>query len=180
MAEQEKPDFFSCNCSEGHYCVEVTDRTRQRAQNLADIDKQTDNTDSRLIPPGKEEGQFEKLAEIVAYELLSDMGASITYTYQGWKYDFSVNDRKAAVKVLDYTQTDSEDADLLLRDGEDKNHSPDDVDVIIQVMLNGIDSNKAYVTGYCSESEGADAPVSQEEQTRRLPHKELHSLEELV
>jgi len=180
MVEQEKPDFFSCDCSEGHYCIEVTDRMRKRAQNLSDIDNQTDNTDSCLIPPDKQESQFKKLAEIVVYDLLSEMGVSTTCTYQSWEYDVSVNEKEAAVKVRDYAQTDSEDADLVVHEGEDKTYSPDDVEVIIQVMLNGLDSNKAYVTGYCSESERADAPVVQEEQTRRFPHEELHSLEELV
>ena len=183
MAKQEKPDFFSCDCSDGHYYISVTGGMKGRAQNLADVEKETDVTDSRSESQSREDSQFGKLAEIVAYELLSEMGASVKYNHDGWEYDLLVNGKKADVKARDYTQTSSRYADLLIRDRKDTNHSPDDVDIIIQVMLNGKRSNKGYVTGYCTGREGAAASIFQKaktHRTRNFPHNKLHSIDKLI
>lgn len=180
MGKKEQPDFFKCGCN-GHYVVPITDKVRSEARKLQSGVNETDTTDARSNARSEEDSTIGKLAEVAVALFLRFEGQDVEFN-DGWMYDLLVNGQKAEVKARDYSQTSPQYADLLVRDRNDTNWTPNDVDIIIQVMIDGPDSTKAYITGYCTGKDAANAGYfnkAKTHRTRKVSHGSLNPIEGL-
>lgn len=180
MGLKEKPTFFNCNCGD-HYYMPVSSKMRSEAKNLQSGVNETDTTDARSAKRSEQDSLLGKIAEVAVAAFLRSEGATVEFN-DGWMYDLLVNGHKVEVKARDYTQTAGQYADLLVRDRSDTNWSPNDVDYIVQVMLEGENSDKAYITGYCTGSEAASADFfhkAKTHRTRKVSHTSLSPIEDL-
>jgi len=181
MPEKERPDYFSCGCGK-HFVFDVTSSMRSKARTRKRNSSETDTTDSRSSSRSHGDSVVGKLAEVVLEEFLSEQGVS-TSVNDGWRYDMKVNGKTAEVKARDYTQTSSRYCDLLVRDRKDTNWSPSDVDIVVQVMVNGTNTKKAYITGYVSGRHAANCGLfrkAKTHRTRKVPHTDLKRIENLL
>ena len=180
MVPKEQPEFF--NSTAEYFVIEVTDEMRSRAKEMQSQSNETDTTDSRSNRRSKQDSLVGKLGEIVVEKFftLNDISASFN---SGWGYDMEIDGYTAEIKTRDYTQTHPNYYDLLVRDRMDTQWTPSDVDIVIQVMLNGDDSSKGYITGYAYGNFVESCGFFQKaktHRTREVPHSELQPIEDLL
>lgn len=165
---KEKPRFFKSNHE--YYKVNVdTDRFKNLNSN------EVDNQDSRDSERSIKDANIGKIAENVMFIFLEERGNDVEFA-ETWEYDLLVNGYKMEVKARDYTQTDPKYKDLLVRDRKDNYWSPSDVDYISQVMLNGTDTEYAYITGYIEGKKAENADIfhkAKTHRTRKVNHNQL-------
>lgn len=180
MVQKEKPEFFNSNSE--HFVVKVTDSMRTKAKKLQKQSNETDTSDSRDEKRSQQDSLVGKIGEIALKKFFESYNISISFN-EGWKYDMNINGYTAEVKTRDYTQTNPQYADLLVRDRVDTDWSPADVDVVIQVMVNGEQTDKAYITGYGYGEYVAQCDLfrrAKTHRTRKMSHEDLQPIEDLL
>lgn len=182
MGEKEEPEFFDCRCDEDHFVIEITDQMRNQAKNLQQSTNEVDKTDARSSGRSQEDSFVGKLAEVAVQHFFKNHGVSASFN-DGWVYDMDIGGDTAEIKARDYTQTAGRYCDLLVRDREDTNWSPSDVDTIVQVMVNGRNSDKAYITGFAYGNYAAKCGLfdkAKTHRTREVWHSKLKPIEYLL
>lgn len=182
MINVETPEFFDCCCDHPHYSIEITEEMRNRAKNLQNQGDEVDKTDARSQGRSQEDSFVGKLAEVAVQEFFKQNDVRASFN-DGWMYDMDIGDYEAEIKARDYTQTASRFCDLLVRDREDTNWSPSDVDIVIQVMVNGKESDKAYITGFAYGNYVAECGFfdkAKTHRTREVGHSKLKSIDRLT
>lgn len=180
MNTKEKPDFF--NSSQEYFVVEVTDSMIQKAKELKNKGNEVDKTDERDADRSQQDSLVGKIGEVVVEEFFKSNNISVSFN-DGWVYDMNINGYSAEIKTRDYTQTAPYYSDLLVRDRVDTNWSPSDVDIIIQVMVNGENTDKAYITGYAYGEFVAQCDFfrkAKTHRTRKTAHEELQPIEDIL
>lgn len=182
MGRKEDPEFFDCRCDESHFVIEITDEMRQEAKQMQNQSNETDTTDARSAGRSQEDSFVGKLSEIAVREFFNNHSVDASLN-DGWVYDMDIGDNTAEIKARDYTQTAARYCDLLVRDREDTSWSPSDVDIIVQVMVNGRDSDKAYITGFAYGNYAAECGIFEKaktHRTREVWHSKLKPIEYLL
>lgn len=182
MITKEEPEFFDCRCDEPHYVIEITDAMRNRARSLQGKTNEVDKTDARSQGRSQEDSFVGKLAEVAVQEFFKENGVSASFN-DGWMYDMDIGGNTAEIKARDYTQTAARFCDLLVRDREDTSWSPSDVDIIVQVMVDGRNSDKAYITGFAYGNYAAECGFfdkAKTHRTREVWHSKLKSVDRLL
>lgn len=180
MITKEQPSFFE---SENEYfVVEVTDEMKQQAKKLKQKGNEVDTTDNRDASQSQTDSLIGKIGEIAVREFFESQDVPAQFN-DGWVYDMDIGNYTAEIKTRDYTQTAPKYKDLLVRDRTDTNWSPADVDIIIQVMVNGENTDKAYITGYAYGEYVAQCELfykAKTHRTRKTKHSELDPIEDLL
>lgn len=182
MGQKEQPGFFNCQCRDGHFAIEITRQMRSQAKQLQNTTNEVDTTDSRSSNRSQKDSFIGKLAEVAVQHFFKNNQVRASFN-AGWRYDMTIGRKTAEVKARDYTQTSSRYCDLLVRDREDTDWSPSDVDIVIQVMVNGKNSKKAYITGFTTGNHAAKCGFfnkAKTHRTRKVPHSKLRPIEDLL
>lgn len=182
MSGKEKPTFFDCSCYDAHFVIDITKDMRREAQELQSDGNEVDKQDARSNRRSEADSVVGKLAEVAVRDFFEAFGVQAEFN-EGWKYDMLIGGNTAEIKARDYSQTAPRFCDLLVRDREDTDWSPSDVDIIVQVMVDGRDSEKAYITGYVSGEEASKCDFFEKaktHRTREVPHSSLKPIEFLL
>lgn len=180
MVQKEQPEFF--NSDKKHFFVEVTDKMRREAKSMQRTSNETDTSDSRDSERSQKDSLVGKIGEIALKKFFDKHNVPVSF-HSGWMYDMKLNGYEAEVKTRDYTQTSPNYADLLVRDRVDTNWSPADVDIVVQVMVNGKQTDKAYITGYGYGEYVAQCDLfrkAKTHRTRKMSHSDLQPIEDLL
>lgn len=186
---KETSSYFGCNCEEGHYEIEVTEKMKTKALQMQSDKIEVDDTDERPPDVSMEHAESGKLGEIVVKKFLSERGISVEFN-SGWEFDMVLKSDekdeqsvKAEIKTRNYTETGYAYNDCLIRDRRDTPPIDELTDVVIQVMINGYDADKAYVTGFTSGLTAASSPwfgKAKTHETRKVNHERLVDLQNLI
>jgi hypothetical protein len=171
---KENPTYFNCKCQE-HHLLYIDNEIRSKAFKSQDYDS-VDSKDSRDQARSRKDLDVGILAEIVSKRFLEEYDHTVEIS-DDWRYDILVDDNiRIDVKCRDYTQTDQKYSDLLFRDRKGVDLTEDDFDYVLQVMINGLDSDKAYITGYCSSKTALEAErffKARTHRTNKVKHNDL-------
>lgn len=181
MVDKEEPEYFDCNC-ESHFYINITPEMREEARQLQNQSNEVDKTDARSGGRSQEDSFIGKLAEVAVRDFFRTCNVDASFN-DGWVYDMNIGGQSAEIKARDYSQTAPRFCDLLVRDREDTDWSPSDVDIIVQVMVDGRDSEKAYITGFCYGNYAAECGFFEKaktHRTREVWHSKLKPIEYLL